>query len=294
MSTPLWFVGTVLDELLRELALWSGVPLAIAGALALYHGWKQRQVAALVRETPRSDVGDVRSPGVVRVRGAVVPKTETESFASPVGGDEECVLAAWEIEERYDAAKSRSWEPAAWGVDAAPFYVEDGTGKLLVDVDDRVVGNETDDLFAPERLLATDGVSVDGLRCEFDSFDVRVETDAGESPPRRIAEFIDSTEGVSDEPMTRAPAVNASERKYREGTLQAGSEVSVVGYAQPRRDALVSAAGPGDLVVTQSDEATLHLSTRPMDGVSRGGGSVLFGVLVGGVGVALVTAALAL
>lgn len=293
LPTPTSLVGGWLVGLLRELALWSGILLSVASALAFYHGWKRRQVASLIAETPRSDVADVRSPAVVRVRGTVQPEVETDVFTSPIGGDEQCVLAGWEIEERYDT-NPRSWETSAWGVRSVPFYVADGTGTLLIDLEDRTVGNETDDLFTLESLLASEGVSVEGLRCEFDSFEVRVETGYEEAPPRRTAEFLESTDGVSVDPMATDLVVDASERKYREQTLQPGDEVSVVGYAEPRRDSPGSAARPENLVVTQSDEATLYLATQPLDDVHDGAGGLLLGLLVGAVGLALLAAVLVL
>ena len=288
MSTQPLFAGGWLGAFLRELALWGGVLLSVASGLSFYHGLKRRQMAELLAETPRSDVADVRPSEVVRVRGTVVPKDETDAFTSSVNADEACVLSAWAIEEKYDSGTTRSWEDAACGVVSVPFYVTDATGTLLVDVDDRTVGNETDDVFTPERLLADEGVSVAGLRCEFDSFDVRIETDYDESPPERVAEFLKSTDGVSVTPMATETLVDASKRRYREQTLRPGDEVSVVGHAQPR-DESVSVAGPDDPVVTQSERVTLYLSTRPLDDVADGGGSMLFGLLTGAVGIGLLS-----
>lgn len=300
---PEW-IGAVL----RELALWSGTLLVLAGVLSLYLGWNRRRRAQLIEETPRSEIRDVDPPGVVRTRGTVVPKADRDpdadpkagAFRSPIGGDRECVLAAWEIEERYDTPKTRSWEAAACGVQSAPFYVEDDTGRLLVDVEDRTVGNETEAVFTPERVLVADGVSVDGLRCTFDSFDVRVETDYGESPPPRIADFVRSTDGISLDPMATDLVVNESERRYYEQTLQRGDTVSVLGAATPAGDRSESTADegfesiamPDHPVVSEDEEVTLRLSTRPFDERSDGGGGLLFGVLTGAVGLGLLAAAL--
>lgn len=284
------FPGWV-GALLGELALFGGALLSLASVLSLYHGWKQRQMAEILAETPQSRIRDVRSPGVVRVRGTVVPESET--FTSPIRGDEESVLAAWKVEERYDTPKSNSWEDSAWGVTSVPFFVADDTGRLLVDVEDTTVGNLTDDVFTPESILVSDGVSVEGLRCEFESFDVRVETGMGEDPPERVAEFVDATDGLSREPMATDLVVDESERKYRAQTLRAGDEVSVLGYASPRKpDADPDAvSSPENLVVSQSDESVLFLSTPGFDDVAGGGGGLLFGLLTGVVGAALLAAA---
>ena len=52
-----------------------------------------------------------------------------------------------------------------------------GPKKILVDIDDEVVGNETDDVFTPETILVSEGVSLEDLRCEFETFSVHIETD---------------------------------------------------------------------------------------------------------------------
>lgn len=287
MVLPVSLGGSWPGAVLQELALWGGVLLLLASGISFYVGWNQRRTAALVDETPRSDVAAVRSPGAVRVGGRVVPTDGTDTFESPIRAEAECVLSAWEIEERYDTPKTRAWEPSAWGIRSVPFSVEDGTGELLVEIDDQTVGNETGDVFTPERLLATGGVSVEGVRCEFESFDVHVETEYGESPPERITDFLTATEGVSVEPMATDLVVDASKRRYREQTLRAGDEVSVLGVARPRRDAGGQTGYPQDLVVSQSGEDVLRLSTRPFGDVADGGGGLLFGLLTGIVGAGL-------
>lgn len=286
---PLLFVVDWLGSLVREFALWGGVLFLLASVLSFYQGWNQRALASVIEETPRSDISEIRSPGTVRIRGEIVPRAEHATFASPIKGDENCVLSAWEIKELYDTPKTRSWEKSAWGVHAVPFYVSDGTEKILVAINDEVVGNETDDVFTPETLLASAGVSIDGLRCEFEEFDVHVETGYEESPPRRVAEFVENTDGISADPMAADSGlvVDASKRKYLEQTLQSDDEISIIGYATPRREARESTADPGELVLTQAAEATLRLSERPLEEIRDGGGSLLFGALTGVVGIAL-------
>lgn len=292
MLVPLGLV-TWLGSLARELAFWGGVLLLLASVLSLYQGWNRRELSSLVDETPRSDIAEIRSPGTFRVRGEIVPQAAQDTFVSPIKGDENCVLSAWEIEEMYDTPKTRSWEKAAWGVTAVPFYLSDGTGKILVAVDTEVVGNETGDVFSPETLLASEGVSIEGLRCEFEQFDVHLETGYEESPPRRVMEFLTDTDGVSVDPMVTDvgdSVVTASKRKYLEETLQAGDTVSIIGSATPRREGAESTAHPGDLVLGQTAEGTLRLSERSFAEISDGGGALLFGVLTGCVGLALLAA----
>ncbi|MFQ3318534.1 MAG: hypothetical protein ACI8UR_001763 [Natronomonas sp.] len=285
-------LGWLLD-ILHELALWSGVLLLVASGLSLYYGWNRRRAATLVEETPRTGVTDIRSPGIVRVRGTVVPEHELDTFTSPIAADEGCVLSAWEIEEKYDTAKNRTWEPAAWGIRTVPFYIDDGTDRILVDVENRTVGNETGDVFTPEKILVSDGVSLSGVQCSFDAFDIHVETDYGESPPERITAFLEATDGASVEPMAPDIVVDQSKRKYHEATLQPGDEVSVMGHAESRHDAPMSTTGPENLVLSQSDTATFRLSTAPFDELTNGVGGLLFALFTGIVGAALLAAVFA-
>ncbi|SDZ85253.1 hypothetical protein SAMN04488065_0785 [Haloplanus vescus] len=285
-------LGSIADWLVtlgRTLALWGGALLLLASTLSFYQGWGRWRRSSVVDETPQSDIGALDAPGVVHVRGEIVTQTPHDTFHSPIGDDERTVLSAWEIEERYDKIGNESWEKSAWGVRSTPFSLSDGTGRIRVDLDDIVVGNETDDVFTPETLLTSTGVSVDGLRCEFESFDVRVRTGYDESPPPRIADFLERTDGISVGPMTTALGrinVDDSERRYREQTLQLGDEVSIVGRAIPHGTDS-PARHADDVVLTQTDETTVYLSVPPLDEATDIGGPLLFGVFTGLVGIAL-------
>lgn len=285
------FIDLIAD-IAREIALWGGVLLLLVSGLSLYRGWNKRKRAAVIDGTPRQSISEVRSPGVFRLRGEITPRFEQDTFKAPIHGDENCVLSAWEIEEKYDTPKTKSWERSAWGVKTVPFYIStDGTdAELLVEIDDVVVGNKTDDVFTPETLLSTEGVSVDGLQCEFEAFDVHIETDYGEHPPERVRNFLEETDGLSVDPMTTSAGdfvIDESKRKYREQTLKPGSTVSILGYAQPRREGMESPTLPTDLVLTRSEKSTLYISERPFDEMPDGSGTLLFSLLTGAVGFGL-------
>jgi len=287
---PVASVGGWFGAVLRELALWAGVLLLLVGGLSLYRGYARRQLSELVDETPESDVTEVRSEGTARVRGRVVPRTDRDTFESPIKGDEDCVLSAWEIRELYDAPKSNSWENAARGVRSVPFALADDTGKILVDIDDTVVGNETGEVVTPEAILASAGVATESVHCEFETFDVHLETGYDESPPGRTAEFLARTDGVSLDPMVSdfgGSVVDGSKRRYLEETVQAGDEISIVGSVVPRRQGAEVTTEPSDLVFTASADTPLRISERPFEELTDGGGLLLFGILAGLAGGAL-------
>lgn len=275
-----------------ELAFWGSVLLLLGSVLGFYLGLNQRELSALVEETPRSDITEIRSSEIVRLRGQVVPQSENDTFVSPIKGDDNCVLSAWEIKEMYDTPKTQSWERSAWGVTAVPFYLSDGTAKVLVDIDEAVVGNETDDMFTPETLLASEGVSIEGLQCEFEQFDVHVETGYGEAPPQEVTEFLENTDHISVDPMVTDlgdTVVSESKRKYLEQTIQPGDRISIIGYPTPRHEGIKPASHPDDLVLTQTAEETLHLSERSFDELADGTGTLLFATLSGAIGIVLLS-----
>lgn len=286
------------DGVVAEASLAVGALLLTAGGLALYVGRNQRQRAARVADTPRTSVDEVTS-GRARVRGAVAPATPDGTFRSPVR-DADCVLAAWEIEEKPKTGKTRSWERTAWGVRSVPFVVEDDTGRIRVDPGTETVGNLTDDVVTPERTVASNGVAVEGLVCEFDAFDVAVETDYGEDPPRHLRQFLETTDGVAIDPMLRT--VEESTRRYSEAVLAPDDAVSVLGQAVARSgdgggsasrgaDGGTAVSSATDLVVGPSPETT-YLSTRRLDTLPDGGGNFLAGALLVAAGLGLVGAAL--
>lgn len=285
MMGPGLLASSWVTTLANLLALFGGVMFLLGSVIAFYSGWNRRQFTSLVEETPKQPIEEMRGDGTVRLRGEITPQSAADTFTAPIKDEEDCVLAAWEIEEMDDSPKTKSWEKAAWGVTAVPFYISDGTEKILVDITDEAIGNNTDDTFTPETILAEDGVSIEGLRCEFTDFEVQVETDYEESPPDRIAEFETETDAVSKDPMTTGLSVEKSKRKYREQTLQPGDEISILGTPIPQRDGLTSPEHPGDLQLTQESENTLYLSERPFDEFPDGTETLVFGVIIGVIGI---------
>ncbi|MFB6189494.1 MAG: hypothetical protein ABEI57_06390 [Halapricum sp.] len=279
-----------ITALAREIALWGGVLLLLASGLSFYRGWNKRKLAAAVSETPRQPIDEVRSPEVVRIRGEITPQAEQDTFPSPIKGDANCVLSAWEIKEKYDTPKTRSWERSSWGIKTVPFFLSNADAEILVEIDDVVVGNKTGDAFTPETILSAEGVSVEGFQCEFEAFDVHIETGYGESPPGRVTEFLENTDGLSVDPMTTTAGdrvVDASKRKYLEQTLSPGDTVSILGRARPRREGVESTTHPADLVLTRTDESVLYLSELPFDEMPNGGGALLFSLSIGTLGAGL-------
>lgn len=113
-----------------------GVVVAVVGGtLGL---WKARIEWSLRREIKGAENVDAGSlkRGVVEVGGKAVPAGET--FTSPLTG-EECVAYEYEVEKLESRSggsnegSGRSWNTVSDVERAAQFYVDDGTGRAMVD-----------------------------------------------------------------------------------------------------------------------------------------------------------------
>jgi len=116
----------------------SNLPLVLGavfliGLGLIYLGWKKWRVSRLVKNTP-----------IQRARSAAVGRTELQGRARDVGltyeqpyADGECVYRQWQVEEYQKDSdpddNTREWVMVDSGTDVAPFYVEDDTGRVLVD-----------------------------------------------------------------------------------------------------------------------------------------------------------------
>lgn len=282
----------------REFGFWGGVVLLVVSAIATYQGWQQRKLYQLAMDTPLSDIGDITDPSRARVRGEITAQAPRDPFTAPVSGDEDTVLEAWEIKETYDTPKDERTEKAAWGVTAVPFYVTDGTGQLLVDIDDVVMGEHGSsdrEFVSPEALHAVNGVACNGVHCEFETFDTQVETGYDDSPPARIADFIRRTNGLSSDPMVTdigESVVEDSKRTYRGQTLQVGDEVSLIGYVEPQHG--TTAGQEFALRHDGTADNWLYLSEQEFRNRATGTGLFVFAGLAVCFAVALIVASLTL
>ncbi len=267
-----------------EVALGLGAILVAVGVLGLYRGAARRTLATVAGNVPRTDPGDVRATGPVRVRGTVVPAAD--AFDSPVTGEAETVLAAWIIHEEYD--RGRQQGRTVRGVTSVPFYLTDDSGRLLVDTGERtrVFGDESGELLSPAGALPAD-VAAEGIEVSLDEFGERLRTAEGEAPPPRVRRFLETTNGLSVEPMTLTDPDEVA-REYAEGVVSAGDEVSVLGLVRERRD-----AGPDRVALEPDADTPLRVSTTPFDELPDGSVTLTGAAVALVAGLGLVVAGLA-
>ncbi|MDY7081193.1 MAG: GIDE domain-containing protein, partial [Halobacteria archaeon] len=105
------------------------------GILALYGAVHKHRQKRLVTDTPTSKVRSL-AMGPVEFKGKAEKHEET--LTSPFS-DEECVAYTYGIEEytKYhtDDGTEYKWKSVEAGKRAVPFFVNDGTGRVLVDPD---------------------------------------------------------------------------------------------------------------------------------------------------------------
>lgn len=97
------------------------------GLVAFFWGLRCYQRKRLMQNTPTSKVNAV-ALGPAELCGRAVPH---ESMTSPIE-ELPCVYWRYKVEELRRTGKSSSWVTIDKGESAAPFYLEDDTGKLLV------------------------------------------------------------------------------------------------------------------------------------------------------------------
>ncbi|PSQ48930.1 hypothetical protein BRD19_05285 [Halobacteriales archaeon SW_7_65_23] len=103
------------------------IPLVV-GLGMVHEGFKQFRIRQRVRDTPTETPGAV-AVGRTEVSGVARPAEQT--CRAPFT-DEECLYVQWKISERSTDADG-GWELLDLGVSVSPFYVEDETGRVLVD-----------------------------------------------------------------------------------------------------------------------------------------------------------------
>lgn len=188
-----------------------------AGGWFVWVGFRRRKQRELVEDTPTEEVQSL-SVGPSEITGTVVTK-DRETITAPFT-HEECVLAQYEIEN--------ARETVAADAETTQFYVDDGTGAVLV-----------------RPLRATFDLDPDDWR----TFVVDSDTPL----PPRIRQFMEEKRGLDPTAgrVGSAPLENDERRgrTYRQNLVRPGDEVYVFGTVHPRTDADPGASGPDRLVV---------------------------------------------
>jgi len=218
------------------------------GLLMLYGGVVQYRKRRVIRDTPTSKVRSL-ALGPVEIKG--VPEKYEESFESPFSG-EDCVMYVYSVEVYKTGGQNSSggWSTVEAGVKAAPFYVNDGTGKVLVDPD-----------AAEKDPPVTNSYEYDG----------------DEEESERVREFISETEGMfgnttdvgitgmaelatgTDLRMGNADIVGSGrKRRYEESFVPLDSDEDVYVFGRAiEREGVSSPENPENIVISRTEETPL-------------------------------------
>lgn len=184
-----------------------GLVAIAAGAFAIARGRERRRQREAIEGTETTDVLRV-TPGPVEIVGTAEP-AEDDPLRAPFS-EADCLAGYWEIEEWEESGKHSSWRTEGSGHVSTPFYVDDGTDRVLV--------------------------RPDGATLDIDAGTEEVlEVGADENPPGAVREFLDLDATPGDPSRALLPALDwgqqVGDRRYRQDLLRPGERVYVHGTA---------------------------------------------------------------
>lgn len=168
------------------------------GLFMVYKGFDEYRVSRLIRDTATETVRSV-AVGRTELTGTAVPADTV--FHRPFT-DGECVYAHYTIREHDDSGSEGSdWTTVDTDTWVAPFYLEDGTGRIRVEPE------------VTAKFEISEGNTT------------TITVDAGQSPPPEIRAFLDDVASASP---------SSEKRKYVEEVIPPEASVYVLGGAEER------------------------------------------------------------
>ena len=216
---------------------------ALAGVVMTAFGFSTYRTGQRIANTRPETISAVRT-GRAEISGTATPAEKLFDNPFTTG---ECVYATYRMEEQPDGSGRSDWRTITSGSVGAPFYVEDDTGRMLVDTDDNPM------------------VDVSGIHT------TRYTVGSDESPPATVRDVFDSNHQrdwrghdqtlggleATVRAILRAlglerPTPANRRRRYSEQVIPVGEEVSVFGGVERRLDD----AADGDELVMRTDDET--------------------------------------
>lgn len=180
-----------------------GLVFVVAGLHAIRIGREHRAQSSEMAALETTAVRDL-DPGPAEVKGTVEatgegpiqsPLTETAALAYHV-----------EVEEWESSGRGGNWQTVHEEETGVPILVDDGTGKVRVD-------------------LPSDG----GLNLE----GTRIEVESDEEPPEPVRRYVEDVQGLEiPDRQDYGPVSIGEPRRYREGVLEPGADAYVLGRAR--------------------------------------------------------------
>ncbi|MDY6777447.1 MAG: GIDE domain-containing protein [Candidatus Nanohaloarchaea archaeon] len=252
----LMFMGTLPsdDDSFQILLLIAA--LFLGGNVMFIAGFGKLRRLNLIKNTPTSKVRSL-AMGTVEVYGKVRP-VQGETMESPFSG-EPCVFYTYRVEEYKMQGDDKDWVTVAQGREGKSFYIDDGTGQVLVDP-------RGADLKVPE--------------------DNQFRVEGGEQPPQHIQQFIDRSDSLDSEDqdvdLGLFQVATGNDRRYHESFVTPGEEVYVFGEAM-ERPGKGSAQNEENIVINEKDTTPMFLiSDSSEKELSENMGHIALFLLIGG------------
>lgn len=184
--------------------------LILFGVISLYGGWQRYQSRRLVQDTP-TETARSMAAGRTELEGRALPRGKP--FFQPFG-DGTAVVGYYRIEEyeKDSDDEGSDWKTKEFNEFTDPFFLEDETGRALIDADD-------------------------GVDLEIsDENTTRITVGSTEEEPDVVKEFLrnHSSMGVPDSGLSGV--VFGEKRRYTQKVIPPGEDVYVFGGATPRPD----------------------------------------------------------
>jgi hypothetical protein len=190
-----WYFGALFTALVAGIGGWA----IVSG----FRRWRQR---ALMKDMPTSEVQSL-AIGPTEIKGTV--KLEDREPLTAPFSETDCVIGKYKIKEYHRSKGDGTWSTIADGAIHTPFYVDDGTGSVLVTPHD-----ETNYELHPG-----------GWRGAYVPSDKR-----GDEPIQRFVRGHPSI-GFPSNKMGKF-----NDRKYRQNLITEGDDIYIFGTVHPREE----------------------------------------------------------
>jgi hypothetical protein len=153
---------TIREAAQLEVLLFVGLAFVVS-LLIIYWGFQTYQFARLIRDTPPESIQSV-AMGRTEVQGQILPSDRVYDQPFTEG---QCVYCEYEVKEyKKSGDDDKSWQTIDSGSYGTSFYVDDGTGQILVDPSEETIYEISDE------------------------YDTEIRVGNGESPPDTVHDFL--------------------------------------------------------------------------------------------------------
>ncbi len=234
------------------------------GLYSFFKGFFALRFKRLVENTPTSKIRSI-AVGLVEIYGKIVPQStqpapSNKLLESPFGG-KKCVYYKYTVEVERSDKNGKYWKTVKKGSEGVPFYLQDDTGKVLVDP-------------------RTANVPIDPDAY----YDTRSSSGIGKEPSQRIHTFCKTHKishtgwfGVKEVMRYTECYLEPNEKLYVLGTAASRSATGISGSSAVGSENLIITKGKHDKVFYISDthetEVIQYYKLKVIGGIY--GGSLL-------------------